>query len=268
MAITPVQAGDLIQASTINNLVNSAFCYSLDTGNAANSYKVTYSGASPNFHSPTALIDGQILTFKALHNSTGASNLEVVGAAGASLGSFPIVKPNGAALSLGDIVAGKLVRVIYNSSLGAFQLLSPSAGAASVSSVYRLNTQSVANNTWTLIVFEGVTLDTNAFWSAAAPERLTVPPGLGGFYLATFVANFDANANGARYAELKANGVFLRGITPPTAATTVGVTVTAQLLLSLAPGGYVQGAVYQSSGANLNVFGGGATTISLAYLGS
>ena len=66
----------------------------------------------------------------------------------------------------------------------------------------------------------------------------------------------------------KANGVFLRGITPPTAAKTVGVTVTAQLLLSLAPGGYVQGAVYQSSGANLNVLGGGATTISLAYLGS
>lgn len=84
--------------------------YGTDTG-AADAYLVAMPSA------PTAYTDGMEIVFKAVAANTGAATVNVD-----SLGVVSIKTRAGAALSVGDILAGHFVIARYNSTGGVFEL--------------------------------------------------------------------------------------------------------------------------------------------------
>jgi len=91
-------------------LASGSINYALDTG-LANAYVVSVSSAV------TAYSDGFSFFFKPLNNNSGASTLNVN-----TLGLKAIVRPDGTAVQLNDIVANQILKLTYNSSYNGFQL--------------------------------------------------------------------------------------------------------------------------------------------------
>jgi phage-related tail fiber protein len=116
---------------------NASDIYVVDTG-TANTYVATYSPAV------TTLVDGMILSFRAINANTSASTLNVNG-----LGAKPIVGAAHSALQGGEIIAGSYCDVKYSSSLTSFVLMMASGGAEQVTtptqSLHAVN-KSYANN--------------------------------------------------------------------------------------------------------------------------
>lgn len=99
---------DLLPSPTA--LASGSINYALDTG-LTNAYVVSVSSAV------TAYSDGFSFFFKPLHNNSGASTLNVN-----TLGLKAIVRPDGTAVQLNDIVANQILKLTYNSSYNGFQL--------------------------------------------------------------------------------------------------------------------------------------------------
>lgn len=91
-------------------LASGSINYALDTG-LTNAYVVSVSSAV------TAYSDGFSFFFKPLNNNSGASTLNVN-----TLGLKAIVRPDGTAVQLNDIVANQILKLTYNSSYNGFQL--------------------------------------------------------------------------------------------------------------------------------------------------
>ena len=91
-------------------LASGSINYALDTG-LTNAYVVSVSSAV------TAYSDGFSFFFKPLNNNSGASTLNVN-----TLGLKAIVRPDGTAVQLNDIVANQILKITYNSSYNGFQL--------------------------------------------------------------------------------------------------------------------------------------------------
>lgn len=85
--------------------------YGVDSG-TANAYAITLTPA------PTSYIDGMGVIAKIAHANTGASTLNVNG-----LGAKTIVNPDGTALSSGDLSAGGIYSLKYNSTTSNFILV-------------------------------------------------------------------------------------------------------------------------------------------------
>lgn len=86
--------------------------YGTDTGSAANTYVITLSPA------PTSYVDGMGIAVKIAHTSTGASTINVN-----SLGAKTILNPDGTAIGSGDLVAGSIYSLKYNTTTGNFILV-------------------------------------------------------------------------------------------------------------------------------------------------
>lgn len=82
-----------------------------NSSGSSNAYVLT---PSP---SATAFVNGQQFTFVANHTNSGASTLNV-----SSLGAKAIKRPDGSALSSGDITSGNVVDVTYDTVAGYFIL--------------------------------------------------------------------------------------------------------------------------------------------------
>jgi hypothetical protein len=275
--IAPVNTGDIIQASTVNGLVNGSIWYSADTGVAGvtNPYKVTFDGVAGNKNKITApLNDGLIVTFKASFTNvinsafTGAATLEIIGPSG-TLGLKPIVKGGGLPLAPSDIRAGEMVTVVYNAVSNRFQLLTMALGSAHGASALLAVDTPAANMVWTAIPLGSPQFDNGGFYNAATNTRLTVPSGLDGTYLVIFTAGFAANTVGRRYATVRLNGSSL-GDRPQTPSV-YDFFIYFPLLLRLVAGDFVEGFVWQDSGTalpGLLVRGAGATSLQLVRVNS
>lgn len=95
--------------------------YAADTG-AADAYVVSIASTYLTSYS-----DGLTIRVKIANANTGASTINVN-----ALGARTIVRGDGSALQAGDLVAGQIVELAYNSTAGNFQL-NASAAAASAS---------------------------------------------------------------------------------------------------------------------------------------
>ena len=123
MAFAPVASGDLIQAETINKIVNGSVWYSNDSG-TVNAYKVTFGGTGLNGNIVSVLASGQFISFGAVHTNTGASTLTVIGVGGTGLAPGPLnITKGGRSLMGGEIRAGQLVQLVYNGNVGSWELL-------------------------------------------------------------------------------------------------------------------------------------------------
>jgi hypothetical protein len=118
------------------------------------------------------------------------------------------------------------------------------------------STQSISNNTSTLITWNSENFDTNTYHSTSTnTSRITIPTGKAGYYLFTSYGFFDSNATGNRRIDLRKNGSLIRSWpTPSTTSTFSGLTMTC--ILSLAEADYIEIAVFQNSGGALDYFKG------------
>lgn len=240
MAIAPVNTGDIIQASTINGLVNGSIWLSLETG-VVNAYKVTYGGLTPNFNTITGLTNGLMINFVASIANTGPATLQVVGAGGALIGSpVPITKFGSAALAPRDIKANQAICVIYNLAQARFEMVTPTTvpGIRGVQ-VLTTNTMAVAaapvvNPAWT----SALQLDT--YWTSPS-NAIVVPAGLAGSYFVTATVQFPAFNGVAAWASLgiNVNGTaspFMFQVAQMPANVNAPVTLTVTGALNLAVG--------------------------------
>jgi hypothetical protein len=117
--------------------------------------------------------------------------------------------------------------------------------------------QTIPNTTDTVLNFSGTdTYDTDTFHDTTTNNsRITIPAGLGGYYLIYGLNTWDVNATGRRFCELKKNGTKIltsNGFGPnSTAAPSNMISV----VLNLSAGDYMEYQVWQSSGGNLDTFG-------------
>jgi len=150
----------------------------------------------------------------------------------------------------------------------------PAGGAFVGASLYDTTaTQSISNNTSTLITWDSENFDTNTYHSTSSnTSRITIPAGKAGKYLFTSYGFFADNATGNRRLDLRKNGSLIRSWpTPSTTATFSGLTITC--ILNLAEADYIEIAVFQSSGGSLNYYKGIDTgnqygTFDCQYLGA
>jgi len=118
-------------------------------------------------------------------------------------------------------------------------------------------TQTISNTTDTVLNFSGADhYDTDGFHDPATNNsRITIPAGLGGYYMVYGLNTWDANATGRRFCELKKNGTKIftsNGFGPNSTAAPSNMI---SLVLNLAATDYVEYQVWQSSGGNLDTFG-------------
>lgn len=88
-----------------------AFNYGIDAG-AVNAFVVSI---APTYL--TSYFDGMSVRIRAANANTGATTVNVNG-----LGLKSILRPDGSALQAGDIAAGQVVEITYNSTAGAFRM--------------------------------------------------------------------------------------------------------------------------------------------------
>ena len=141
---------------------------------------------------------------------------------------------------------------------GKIKWATPAGGASFAgASLYDTTpTQSISNNTSTLITWDSENFDTNTYHSTSSnTSRITIPAGKAGKYLFTSYGFFADNATGNRRLDLRKNGSLIRSWpTPSTLATFSGLTITC--ILDLAEADYIEIAAFQTSGGALNYYRG------------
>ena len=121
--------------------------------------------------------------------------------------------------------------------------------------------QSILNNNWTTITYDGEEYDTHAGHSNSANNtRWTVPTGWAGYYWLYQAFMIPANNVGRRGARFLRNGNPIRGdvITGPGPSFHQNVTIGR--LVQLNVGDYLEAQGYQESGATQSTFVGATAT--------
>jgi hypothetical protein len=141
----------------------------------------------------------------------------------------------------------------------AWQTIGGGGGSAAFvgAHVYHNASQSIPNITDTNLAFNSERFDTDAFHdNSTNNSRLTIPTGLGGYYVINCSVRADS-ATGLFQLTLKKNGTTSIGIV--TIPFVSGYTLFGQVnspVVSLSAGDYIQAQVYQDTGGALNVLTG------------
>jgi hypothetical protein len=137
-----------------------------------------------------------------------------------------------------------------STSLAFAQMTTGGAGAVFCGAhVYRATNQSIPNSTDTAISWSNTRYDSDGFWSAGAPTRLTVPSGKAGKYRLATTVSFAANSTSPVVVNIRLNGttVIAQNVCPASASS--GVTVPAANDYILAVADFVETVVAQFTGA-------------------
>lgn len=131
-------------------------------------------------------------------------------------------------------------------------ITTPKVGTRPTARATRNTSQSVPNATNTIISFSGVDYDTNTFWSAGSPSRLTVA--VAGKYLLIGNLRWDVNATGRRDIYITKNGAALVGVNQNAVTGTLSATDMSTITLGdFAAGDYAELLGVQNSGGALNL---------------
>lgn len=187
--------------------------YAADTG-AADAYVVALA------YNPGSFVDGMEVIFKAANANTGAATINLN-----SLGLKGITRGDGSALVAGDIGAGKIITLRYNSTPGKFEIQGGLVGSTGTGTMAAQNASNVSITGGTV---SGVTLTSLAAPLAAAQggtgNTTGDAPTLGGFgpaqtATASKVAVRDSNG--------KLAGDILGNAATATSAATAGSATSA-----------------------------------------
>jgi len=133
----------------------------------------------------------------------------------------------------------------------------PAAPAFVGARIFNSTAQSLANSTWTAITMNSETYDTDGFHSTSTnTSRVTIPAGLGGYYLAIGNLQFTANATSWRGIGIYKNGSEVVGAYTDYAGGTLGTVKIISDVMNLVATDYIELYGRQNSGGNLNTTGG------------
>jgi hypothetical protein len=130
----------------------------------------------------------------------------------------------------------------------------PSGASFVGAKVTRSTTQSMANDTWTIISFDTEEFDTDNYYSSGAPTKFTIPSGKGGKYLITAVGYFNnASTSGSRLVKFTKNGnEYGPGYGTWMPAATTRTHALLNTVVALVATDYIEFNMYQNSGGSLN----------------
>lgn len=118
---------------------------------------------------------------------------------------------------------------------------------------YRNTPQLVGSGAVSVVNMTGVAQQTDTFWVAGSPSRITIPAGLGGTYLVCANPIFDINGTGARYSTIAKNGVSINMTANSGGSAAWYVQHTLAVPVILVPGDYLEVQVYHTAGVALNL---------------
>ena len=123
------------------------------------------------------------------------------------------------------------------------------------------SSQAVANTTYTSITYDVETFDTDGFHSTVSnTSRITIPTGLGGYYLVAFQMTWTANGSGFRLARIYRNNTTAVYLTSITGSSVIANSIVGTTTLNLSAGDYIELQGYQDTGGNLNNVGNNENT--------
>ena len=186
--------------------------------------------------------------------------------------------------SAGDILYGTGADTLTRLGIGsAGQVLTVSSGipawtTISTSPTFRgcrltaSGTQSISNNTSTNLTWNQESFDTDGFHdNATNNDRITIPTGLGGYYLVTATILWENNTTGIR-------NIYIQNSVPATLVSMTqgasnsgadGLSMTTNAILNLTAGTILRVNVFQNSGAARTVDKTSAVgNFSVQYLGA
>ena len=131
--------------------------------------------------------------------------------------------------------------------------------------------QTIANNTYTNLVFDAEVFDTNGFHDDSTNNtRFTVPSGKAGYYL--LVCNFEwaSNGTGERRIRYRLNGTSTLCNYVVAAMSGVGTGMAISFVTSsLSVADYIEVNVLQTSGSNLDIYSfADGQRFAMTYLGA
>jgi hypothetical protein len=128
----------------------------------------------------------------------------------------------------------------------------------------------LSNNTSTAVTYDTELFDTDGFHSTTTNrDRITIPAGLGGYYLVIYGAQWNGNTTGYRQTTILKNNTSNVLIHDYPGFTTGNNYIGKSTIVSLAAGDYINVSAYQNSGGSLALGGGAvATFFSVQYLGA
>jgi hypothetical protein len=142
----------------------------------------------------------------------------------------------------------------------------PAASAFAGCGLTNSGTQTVNNNTSTLMTYATENYDTDGFHSTVSQTaRITIPSGKAGYYIFTAGADFPSNATGYRTIIILKNGGGTGLETRTPAINGAGTLICTTTAINAAVGDYFEVSVYQNSGSNLAV---GSYAFTANYLGA
>jgi len=116
-------------------------------------------------------------------------------------------------------------------------------------SLFSTSTTSAGNSTYTAVLFNSESFDTDGFHSTSVnTSRITIPAGLGGKYLVNAFGEWDNNASGYRGLNFYLNGTRIRN--HYLTASAIFPTQQLSCVLNLAAGDYIEVYVSQDSGSS------------------
>lgn len=135
---------------------------------------------------------------------------------------------------------------------------------------YIASDQTLSNNTSTAINYDTELFDTDAFHNNATnKDRITIPAGLGGYYLIVVGAQWNSNSSGYRQITIQKNGSSNAMIFDYPGLSVSNSYIGKSAIVNLAAADYINALGFQNSGSNLALGGGAhATFFSVQYLGA
>jgi hypothetical protein len=114
---------------------------------------------------------------------------------------------------------------------------------------------SITNGTYVAMAYDAERFDTHGFHdNVTNNSRITIPAGLGGYYLVRMNTRFDLSAVGTRQGALFVNGVQVSDNPEYTPSAAVYVSAIGSLILNLNAGDYLQHAVRQTTAGALSIY--------------
>jgi hypothetical protein len=115
--------------------------------------------------------------------------------------------------------------------------------------------QTIANATYTAVLFAYENFDTDGFHdNVTNNSRITIPTGLGGYYLVNMTQRWDPSLGIAKTMQLYKNGSAIYTLDTGS-ATGAYPMYSRSTIVKLNAGDYIQMYVYQASGGNLVFYG-------------
>ena len=231
-------------SANLGQIAANAYVWCGTAGGTANALTLTPTPAH------TAYAAGKVFRFIAASSNTGATTVNV------SAIGVKTIQNNGVALAAGVIVSGKIYEIIYDGT--QFQLMHYFAVDARYKAsfaAYASSTQSIPNNTDTLIAYDTEISDPSAAYTNTAANYKFTAPIAGTYEFTAFVtspltsgANYVIRMykNGALNTQFGVNATLVAGNFP----------MISTVHIALAATDYVQAYFFQDSGSSQTITAG------------